>query len=80
MAIEKVEAFMIECDNCKEHYENYEGFAIFIDKQAAEEDACEDGWTIQDDKHYCDKCHHFDDEDKLILYSKTLRIIKKKDE
>jgi len=62
-----VECFILSCDNCQEHFENYNGFGIFADKDAAREDAEEDGWYRDGEKHYCPKCHTIDDEDNLIV-------------
>ncbi len=67
---------MLECDNCKEDYSNDSGFSIFIDKESAIEDASEDGWDTHHDseKHYCDECHHYNDNDEFILNIERTKI------
>lgn len=67
--IEKVECVMLNCDNCKEHYESGNGFAIFADEAAMIETASDDEWEMHHEsgKHFCDKCHHYDENDEFVL-------------
>lgn len=65
MAIEKIECIAISCDNCGNMLESSEGFTIFMmesDIQVEDSDWIKDG-----ESHYCDKCHYFNDDDKLII-------------
>lgn len=62
-----IQSFILCCDNCNESYENGNGFGIFADKDAAKDDAVDDGWYDDGDKHYCPKCFTIDDDDKLIV-------------
>jgi len=39
--IEKVECVMLECDNCKEPFESFSGYAIFPDESTIKEEADE---------------------------------------
>lgn len=67
--ISPIESYILTCDNCKDHFENYEGYAIFADKEAMLYDADNCGWHKEKDKYYCDECAKLDDEidDKLII-------------
>lgn len=66
--IQKVECFTLECDNCKEIFQDeHSGFSIFVDESSAWEYADNDGWYEDKGKHYCPSCHDFDDDDNLII-------------
>jgi len=74
MGIEKVECYTMTCDNCKELYEeHYTGYTIFHDESRINESA--EDWVIGADPRndqeeeicLCDKCHHFNDKDQLII-------------
>ena len=63
----KIECVTISCDNCGKNYENYNGFTIFVDKDTALDNAQNDGWITEEEKHYCEECHSFNDNDELQL-------------
>jgi hypothetical protein len=64
----KVEMFTVQCDNCKEEYQDeHSGFCAWTDFGGAWEYASEENWTEHEGNHYCEKCHSFDDDDNLIL-------------
>ncbi len=66
--ITKVECSILECDNCKEPFENGSGYGIFADESSMIEDADSSGWeTDYEGKHYCENCHHYNDEDEFVL-------------
>jgi hypothetical protein len=65
--ISKVECVLLTCDNCQEVFENYNGFSVFPLKTDVEEQAMDSEWIKEGEKHYCDKCYSYDDEDNLIL-------------
>jgi hypothetical protein len=66
--ITKVECVMLECDNCREIFEDgYEGFSVFVDENQALEAADSAEWIKDGDKHYCPECAHYDDDDNLII-------------
>lgn len=69
MTIEKVECVMLECDNCKEPFESYSGYSIYVDEQTIIDEANDSEWKMdhEDGKHYCDKCYHYNDEDEFVL-------------
>lgn len=57
----KIEGIAIKCDKCGCYYETGgEGifYADYYDAngEQIEEEALEDGWTKEGDKHYCPEC------------------------
>lgn len=72
MAIDKQEAYSLECDGCKNGFENNSGFTIFIDEQCMLEDAYNSDWTEKDGKHYCDNCYTINDDDEIIFKTSHL--------
>lgn len=64
----------IECDNCKNTYQDENsGYGFWLDKNDAMEAARDDGWTEENEKHYCPKCHHYNHEDKLLINSERTK-------
>ena len=58
----------VQCDNCKTTYQDENsGYAFWIDRNDALECAINDGWIEENNKHYCKKCHNYNDEDELII-------------
>jgi len=73
--ISKIEAYILECDNCKELFESGEGYTIFIDDSAPVEKASDSGWDTHsvEGKHYCHKCHDINDEDQIVINEKRYK-------
>lgn len=72
MGFVKQELVTIQCDNCKDSYQDEDsGYGFWINKDDAWQCADDDGWTSDfekdNEKHYCQKCHHYNDEDELII-------------
>lgn len=68
MSFIKEEFTAIECDNCKEFYENTDGVSFFVDENSAKEEATNWGEFIEHEgNHYCSECAKTDDDDKLII-------------
>lgn len=65
--IDKIECEIILCDNCKVHYTDYNGFAIFIDASNANPE--DNGWYVSEGVHYCPDCHTITDDDVLHINS-----------
>lgn len=64
----KVECIVLECDNCKEIYQNESsGYSIWVLGSDAWDKAQDDGWHKEGEKHYCGECHDFNDNDELII-------------
>lgn len=71
MSYQKVDSFCIVCDNCGETYcDDHSGFTIFVDEIQANDYAQNSDWYNEGDKHYCDNCHSFDEDDNLIIKAK----------
>lgn len=71
MAIVKEELVTIGCDNCKTTYQDEDtGYGFWLQESDAWESANNDGWTYEVDKHYCPKCHHYDEDDQLVIKNK----------
>lgn len=77
MGLNKVDAFTLDCDRCEKVFENpFEGFSIFSDEEYCMQEATEDGgWHHDEDnnKFYCDKCHHIDEEDNVIIHEPIVK-------
>ena len=65
--IEKIECVMLECDNCKDVFEDTSGFSIFIDESSVIERASDSEWNMDTEKHFCPLCHSIDDKDEIII-------------
>lgn len=68
--ISKIECVMLKCDNCKGIYESGGSiFTIFSDEESMLQNADDDGWETsrESGKHYCEDCHHYNDQDKFVL-------------
>ena len=76
MSFQKVECFILECDNCGEVYRNeHTGYSIWVTESDCYDDAQEDGWYEEDEKYYCPLCHFIDEEDNIILNKTIGKII-----
>lgn len=67
---QKVECVMLECDRCKDHFQDpHTDFSIYTDESAIGEHAQENDWYMfgEDGKHYCPKCYTVDDEDNITI-------------
>lgn len=69
MSVVKETLYTVKCDNCQKQYQS-DDFGFWLDKNDALECAQEDGWTKEKNKHYCSKCHHYNNEDELIIKNK----------
>ncbi len=65
--ITEIKSFILECDNCEDIFEDNSGFSIFPSEDTPNERASDNGWHVDLEKHYCHKCHHFDDNDEFVL-------------
>lgn len=73
--IHKIDCVTLECDNCKEDYESFVGYTIFVDYSSLKEHASDDGWELSHEgKQYCDKCHYYNDNDEFVLNSERTKI------
>lgn len=55
--IHKVDCIMLACDGCKKEYEQSStDYSIFMLASDAIENAEDEGWSTEGDKHYCETC------------------------
>ncbi len=59
--------FTVKCDNCGVDVNKDAEYSAWNDKQYSEYVAMEAGWLKEVDKHYCNNCYEYDDNDKLII-------------
>lgn len=72
MIIEKT-FYSLKCDGCgKELEDEVEEYAWMYDERVAEEVAVEGDWMSIREKHFCPDCHHYDDDDNLVLGDGTI--------
>ena len=71
MAIKKVEMFTVVCDNCGADVNEGQEYSCYSDEGYAKEVAMEANWIKENDKHYCEDCWEYDDEDNLVIKSIT---------
>lgn len=63
----------VECDGCGCDLEDEFGSAFFTDSESfAEEVAKDSGWIKVGEKHFCEDCHRYGDNDELILGDGTV--------
>lgn len=72
MIIEKT-FYSLKCDGCgKELEDEAEEYAWMDDERAAEDVAAGNDWMSIRGKHFCSDCHHYDDDDNLVLGDGTI--------
>lgn len=65
--------YSVECDGCGCDLEVDEfGDTFCDDKQSVKDIAKDCGWIEVRGKHYCEECHHYGDNDELILGDGTV--------
>jgi len=69
--IKKVEMFTIICDNCGKDFFEGEDASCYNDIGFIEDSASESGWYV-DDKHLCDECYSYDDNDRLVVLTRKV--------
>lgn len=67
MSVKKVEMFTVICDNCGKDVCEGQEYSCWNDEQGAKEIAMESGYITEGDKHYCEDCYEYDDEDNLVI-------------
>jgi hypothetical protein len=67
--IKEVKMFTVICDNCGKDANDGEDYSCWNDKSFAEDIAVEAGYLKEDDKHYCQDCFSYDEDDKLVIKS-----------
>jgi hypothetical protein len=59
--------FTILCDGCGKDLFEHTEFSGWGEKDYVNDEAKEDGWHLDEEKHYCHQCHTIDDNDEVIL-------------
>jgi len=65
--IKEVKMYTIVCDNCGKDVCEGDEFSGWNDKSYVEDIRDNADWVKIDDKHYCTDCHHYDDNDELVI-------------
>ncbi len=66
--IQEITMYTVLCDACGKDSNEGSDYACYDSKENAEDIAKDDNsWHIENDKHYCPDCFHFDDDDNLII-------------
>ena len=70
--IKELKIFTVICDNCgADAFEGTE-HSGYSDEGFVKEEAIEDGWKEEEEKHYCPKCYKYDDDDNLVIVKPSL--------
>jgi hypothetical protein len=71
--------FGATCDNCGKTFEDgHTGIALYIDEQSLREPMEAQGWHVENDNHFCPKCHYFDEKDMLVIHAPISDIVANK--
>jgi hypothetical protein len=71
--------FGATCDNCGKTFEDgHTGIALYIDEQGLKEPMQAQGWHVENDNHFCPKCHYFDEKDMLVIHAPISDIVANK--
>lgn len=68
--IKEVKMYTVVCDNCGKDVNEGAEYSCWNDKRYAQDIAMEADWLSEGDKHYCQDCFSYDDEDNLIITQK----------
>ena len=73
MAIVEQTFYGLRCDGCgKMLLGEWDEDAYYDSEQYTEDVAIESGWMKVRDKHYCEDCHHYGDDNELVLGDVTV--------
>jgi hypothetical protein len=65
--VKEMTMYSVVCDNCGIDVNENSEYAAWSDKSHAEDIALESDWLKQEDKHYCQDCFSYDDEENVII-------------
>jgi hypothetical protein len=65
--IKEITIYTIVCDVCGKDANENTDYAGWTELEPTVDVCTDNGWYIDDDRHYCDDCHSFDDDDNLIV-------------
>lgn len=67
MSIKKIEMYTVICDNCNKSADENTDYSCWNDSGYAEEVAQEANFIKENNKHYCNNCYEYDEDDNLII-------------
>ncbi len=59
--------YTVVCDCCGHSADEGGDYSAWAQKEGAEAVADDSGWLNEGDKHYCEMCFSYDDEDNLVI-------------
>lgn len=65
--IKEEKMFTIICDGCGRDVCEGTEFSAWNDAGYVQDEAKEENWINEDDKHYCPDCYEYDDDDNLFV-------------
>ncbi len=65
--VKEVKMYTIVCDGCGCDVNEDSGYSCWSDVEHNEEIANDSDWMKVGDKHYCNDCFEYDDNDELVL-------------
>jgi hypothetical protein len=65
--IKEVIMYTILCDGCGKDVNSGTEYSCWNDTDINEDMAADSGWMKEGDKHYCENCFYYDDEDNLVI-------------
>lgn len=68
--IKQVKMFTIKCDGCGLDVNHNTEHSCWNDVSYLEDIRYEAGWEKIEEKHYCNDCFEYDDNDEIILLKK----------
>lgn len=68
MAIFEEKAYGVQCDRCREIFENpISGFTLWCDTSQPMDEAQNYSWIEHEGKHYCPDCYEYDMNENVII-------------
>jgi hypothetical protein len=65
--VKEVKMYTIVCDNCGADVNGDSGYSCWDSVRAIEDIRKEASWEKVGDKHYCNDCFEYDDDDNLVI-------------
>lgn len=65
--IKELTMYTVVCDECRQQLNEGDEIIAWSDKVNAQDIAMKADWVTVDNKHYCNDCYYYDEDDKLII-------------
>ena len=59
--------YTILCDNCGVDLLEGSDYSGYLDKEACIDELADCGWYTDGDKHFCENCYEYDEDDNVVL-------------